>query len=124
MSEQIDTALVQAALHMALQRRHPAAGWLHHSDQGSQYTSGAYQADLGRVESQVSMSGVGNCFDNAAMESFWGSLKTEMACECFPTRAQARTAIFEYIEVWYNRQRLHSTLGYLSPEEFEFQAGH
>jgi transposase InsO family protein len=124
MSEQIDPALVQAALHMALQRRHPAAGWLHHPDQGSQYTSGAYQADLGQVESLVSMSGVGNCFDNAAMESFGGSLKAECARECFPTRALARTASFEYIEVWYNRQRLHSTLGYLSPEEFELQAGH
>lgn len=124
MSEQIDTALIHAALQMALQQRHPEAGFLHHSDQGSQYTSGAYQAVLADEESQVSMSGVGNCYDNAAMESFWGSLKTEWAQEGFPTRAQARTAIFEYIEVWYNRQRLHSTLGYLSPEEFELQAGH
>jgi transposase InsO family protein len=124
MSEQIDTALVQAALQMALQRRRPEAGCLHHSDQGSQYTSQAYLAELANQDSQISMSGVGNCFDNAAMESFWGSLKAECAGECFPTRAQARTAIFEYIEVWYNRQRLHSTLGYLSPEEFEAKAGH
>jgi putative transposase len=124
MSEQIDTALVQAALQMALQRRHPTADFLHHSDQGSQYTSQAYLAELATQKSQISMSGVGNCFDNAAMESFWGSLKAECTQECFPTRAQARTAIFEYIEVWYNRQRLHSTLGYLSPEEFELQPGH
>jgi len=124
MSEQIDTALVQAALQMALQRRHPAAGFLHHSDQGSQYTRGVYQAELADWESQVSMSGVGNCFDNAAMESFWGSLKTECAREPFATRALARTTIFEYIEIWYNRQRLHSTLGYRSPDEFELQAGH
>jgi putative transposase len=124
MSEQIDTALVQAALQMALQRRHPEADLLHHSDQGSQYTSQAYLAELTRQQSQISMSGVGNCFDNAAMESFWGSLKAECARACFPTRALARTAIFEYIEVWYNRQRLHSTLGYLSPVEFELQPGH
>jgi putative transposase len=124
MSEQIDSALVQAALQMALQRRHPEADFVHHSDQGSQYTSQAYLAELTSQKSQISMSGVGNCFDNAAMESFWGSLKAECARECFPTRAQARTAIFEYIEVWYNRQRLHSTLGYLSPEEFELKPGH
>lgn len=124
MSEQMNAALVEAALHMALQGRQPTEVLLHHSDQGSQYTSAAYQSCLNNANIQVSMSRVGNCYDNAVAESFFGTLKTECVTDQFATHALARTAIFEYIEVWYNRCRLHSTLGYLSPLEFEQQPGH
>ena len=124
MSEHIDTALVETALHMALQTRQPNATLLHHSDQGSQYTSAAYQSSLANWKIQPSMSRVGNCYDNAVAESFFGTLKAECVTYQFATHAQARTALFEYIEVWYNRQRLHSSLGYLSPVEFERKYGH
>jgi len=124
MSEHIDTALVETALHMALRTRQPKATLLHHSDQGSQYTSAAYQKCLTDWHIQPSMSRVGNCYDNAVAESFFGTLKAECVTHQFATHAQARTTIFEYIEVWYNRQRLHSTLGYLSPNDFEQQHGH
>ena len=119
MSETMDTALVETALRMALLGRRPEAGLLHHSDQGSQYTSAAYLNCLTAASTQLSMSRVGNCYDNAVMESFFGTLKTECATSPFLNRAQARTIIFEYMEVWYNRQRLHSTLGYVSPVDFE-----
>jgi putative transposase len=119
MSQTMDTALVETALRMALQGRRPVAGLLHHSDQGSQYTSAAYRNCLTAALAQLSMSGVGNCFDNAVMESFFGTLKTECVTGPFATRAIAHTTIFEYLEVWYNRQRLHSTLGYHSPVDFE-----
>lgn len=119
MSETMDTALVEAALRMALLGRRPEAGLLHHSDQGSQYTSAAYLSCLTAASTQLSMSRVGNCYDNAVMESFFGTLKTECVIGPFVTRTQARTTIFEYMEVWYNRQRLHSTLGYFSPVDFE-----
>jgi putative transposase len=118
MEEHLETELIERALDMALGRRSPH-NLLHHSDQGCQYTSLAYQARLRDIPAQVSMSRVGNCYDNAAMESFIGTLKTECANRRFATRAEARCVIFEFIEVWYNRQRLHSTLGYLSPLEFE-----
>ena len=124
MAAQMDTALVDAALDMALQGRQPKSTLLHHSDQGSQYTSAAYQSSLADANMQVSMSRVGNCYDNAVAESFFGTLKAECATSQFATHGIARTTIFEYIEVWYNRQRLHSTLGYLSPVEFEQQSGH
>ena len=124
MSAHMNTALVETALHMALQTRQPKSTLLHHSDQGSQYTSAAYQNSLAGTNIQLSMSRVGNCYDNAVAESFFGTLKAECATHQFATHAQARTTIFEYIEVWYNRQRLHSTLGYLSPVEFEQQHGH
>jgi putative transposase len=124
MAEQMDAALVEAALRMALQGRQPAATLLHHSDQGSQYTSATYQSSLSTANIQRSMSRVGNCYDNAVAESFFGTLKAECVTGQFSTQALARTAIFEYIEVWYNRQRLHSTLGYLSPAEFELNHGH
>ena len=124
MSEQMNTALVETALHMALQTRQPEATLLHHSDQGSQYTSAAYQCSLASTNIQMSMSRVGNCYDNAVAESFFGTLKAECVTSQFATHALARTTIFEYIEVWYNRQRLHSTLGFLSPVEFEQQHGH
>jgi len=119
MSQQMDTALVIAALRMALLGRRPPAGLLHHSDQGSQYTSTAYCTCLNEALAQLSMSGVGNCYDNAVIESFFGTLKTECVTGPFSTCALARTTIFEYMEVWYNRQRLHSTLGYHSPVDFE-----
>jgi putative transposase len=124
MSENIDTALVEMALHMALRTRQPKTTLLHHSDQGSQYTSAAYQSSLTDWNIQPSMSRVGNCYDNAVAESFFGTLKAECVTHQFATHAQARTTLFEYIEVWYNRQRLHSSLGYLSPMEFEQQHGH
>ena len=124
MSEHMDTALVETALHMALRTRQPKDSLLHHSDQGSQYTSADYQNTLLDRNIQLSMSRVGNCYDNAVVESFFGTLKAECVTHQFATHALARTTIFEYIEVWYNRQRLHSTLGYLSPNDFERQRGH
>jgi len=124
MDERMESSLVQSAWNMAVSQRKPSAALLHHSDQGRQYISEAYQQDLAFHGCQVSMSRVGNCYDNAAMESFFSTLKAECATSQFATRAQARSAIFEYIEGWYNRQRLHSTLGYLSPLEFELQSRH
>lgn len=119
MSERLQEKLVEDALLMALGRRTIASTLIHHSDQGSQYTSAAYLALLQANGIQVSMSGVGNCYDNAMMESFFATLKTEGVIERFATRSQARQTIFEYIEVWYNRLRRHSALGYLSPMQFE-----
>lgn len=119
MSDRIDTALVAAAWHMAMLNRQPEPGLLHHSDQGRQYTANTYLEGLKNAQMEMSMSRTGNCFDNAVMESFFSTLKFECVTSPFQTRKQARTAIFEYLEVWYNRQRLHSTLGYLSPAEFE-----
>jgi len=124
MAETMDTALVSKAWRMALSARRPTPGLLHHSDQGCQYTSAAYLNALSAAKTQVSMSRVGNCYDNAVMESFFGTLKTECVTNTFATRSQARTTIFEYIEVWYNRNRLHSALGYCSPVEFECRSGH
>ena len=115
-----DAELVEQALQMALLRRHPAAGLLHHSDRGSQYTSGVYQSLLAQFGVQVSMSGKGDCYDNAAMESFFSSLKGEWTdWHTYHTFQEAQLSIFEYIEVFYNRQRRHSTLGYLSPVIYE-----
>ena len=115
-----DTTLVIAALHMALGRRQPPAGLLHHSDRGSQYASAQYQAVLQAHRCTVSMSGTGNCFDNAAMESFFGTLKAErINGQSYQTRDQARQDIVSYIEGFYNVTRRHSTLGYRSPLEFE-----
>jgi transposase InsO family protein len=113
-------SLVEQALSMALTRRKPGAGLLHHSDRGCQYTSEAYQSFLKQHDIQVSMSRKGNCWDNAVMERFFGTLKRECTSrEHFKTHEEARTAIFEYIEAFYNRVRKHSTLGYLSPVHFE-----
>jgi transposase InsO family protein len=115
-----DTTLVLAALQMAIGRRQPAAGLLHHSDRGSQYASGQYQALLQAHRFTVSMSGTGNCFDNAAMESFFGTLKAErINHQRYLTRDQARQDIVWYVEGFYNVTRRHSTLGYRSPLEFE-----
>ena len=119
MADHMQTSLVEAAFTMAVQHRSPRVGWIHHSDQGSQYTSADFRALLSRVGCRPSNSSVGNCYDNAVMESFFSTLKTECAYDQFETRSQARLAIFEYIEVWYNRKRLHSSLGYLSPARFE-----
>lgn len=124
MREQIDTELVEGAWKMALLNRHPPAGLLHHSDRGSQYTSETYRGQLAELECQVSMSRTGNCYDNAAMESFFATLKAECANKVFKNKLEASSTIFEFIEGWYNRQRLHSTLDYLSPVEFELSSGH
>jgi len=120
MSERIDRHLVLNALDMALKGRQPPHGLLHHSDRGSQYASEDYQQLLGARGIQCSMSRKGNCWDNAVAESFFSSLKMELVHEAdFATHEQARAAIFEYIEVFYNRKRRHSSLGYVSPVDFE-----
>lgn len=121
MRQTMDAVLVETALRMALLERQPRAGLLHHSDQGSQYTSAAYLDCLSRVPAQISMSRTGNCYDNAVAESFFSTLKTECVPGPFLTHTQARTTLFEYMEVWYNRHRIHSTLGYHSPVDFEQQ---
>ncbi len=120
MAARQDEALVQQALAMAVAHRKPEAGLLHHSDRGCQYTSRAYQAFLKEHAICVSMSRKGNCWDNAVMERFFGTLKRECTAPMhFATHQEARTALFEYIEAYYNRVRKHSTLGYLSPVQFE-----
>ena len=122
MSERLQKQLVADALTMAVGRRDLGDHLIHHSDRGSQYTSHDFLALLQRHAIQVSMSDAGNCYDNAMMESFFATLKTECVTDRFETRHQARQAIFEYIEVWYNRCRCHSALGYLSPEQYEQRA--
>jgi len=108
------------ALKMAIAQRHPKAGLVHHSDRGSQYASEAFTDVLAEHELLASMSRKGNCYDNAAMESFFHTLKTELVRhEHYRNHAEARASLFDYIEAFYNRQRIHSTLGYLSPDEFE-----
>jgi putative transposase len=120
MADHMETSLVSDALKMAVARRNPAEGLLHHSDRGVQYASEDYMYLLQSHRMQISMSGKGDCWDNAAMESFWSTLKTELVHhEHYETHEQARASIFEYIEVFYNRKRLHSSLGYVSPETFE-----
>ena len=114
------TGLVVEALALACGRRRPGTGLLHHSDRGSQYASGEYQAQLARAGAQCSMSRRGDCYDNAVVESFFGTLKTELVHgRRYATRAEARADIFEYVEVFYNGERRHSALGYLSPAEYE-----
>jgi putative transposase len=110
--------LVLAAFRMATGRRHPGPGLIHHSDRGSQYASGDYQRMLASWKMLPSMSGVGNCFDNAPAESWFATLKVECVDVVFETKEQARIELFEYMEVFYNRQRLHSKLDYLSPVVF------
>lgn len=120
MSARMTSELVVDALHMAIRERQPPPGLIHHSDRGSQYTGLLYQQLLKSHHFQVSMSGTGNCYDNAPAESFFGSLKMELVHHTiYQTRAQARTDIFFYIEAFYNRQRRHSTLGYVSPAAHE-----
>lgn len=120
MSDRADQALASDALAMALGRRCPAKGAIHHSDQGSQYTSKLYQQQLQDAGLTASMSRKGMPYDNAVMESFFASLKHELTHhQSFPDRDSARTQIFQYIEIFYNRKRLHSSLGYQSPDSFE-----
>ena len=121
MSTRLQRKLVEDALKMGLGRRTISGPLIHHSDQGSQYTSKDYQTLLSENQILVSMSGTGNCYDNAMMESFFATLKTECVVERYATRQQARQSIFEYIEVWYNRLRRHSALDYLSPDQYEQQ---
>ena len=120
MSSHIDTALVQHALEMALGRRLPSAGLVHHSDRGSQYASHAYRNLLADHEIICSMSGKGDCLDNAVAERFFGSLKREWTSHCnYATRQEAKDDIIDYIEMFYNSRRKHSYLGYVSPNDYE-----
>jgi len=123
MAERVTTELTMTALTMALQQRRVEGDLLHHSDRGSQYAALLYQQQLTVQGIQCSMSRPGNCWDNAVVESFFASLKTELIYRRrFHTRQEAQSAIFTYVEGFYNRRRRHSTLGYLSPVEFEQQA--
>lgn len=120
MADHMRSELVCDALKMALIARKPTSDLLHHSDRGVQYACRDYQQLLETHGIKSSMSRTGDCYDNAPTESFWGKLKTELVyLESFATREEARAAIFEYIEAFYNRVRLHSSLGYVSPERFE-----
>ena len=122
MEDTLATSLPLAALEMALRHRKPSGGLVHHSDRGVQYASLAYRQRLAQAGILPSMSRRGNCYDNAAMESFWSSLKRELVHRRkFATHQEARAAIFEWIEIFYNRERLHSALGYKSPVDFETQ---
>jgi putative transposase len=116
----LDQTLTLRALRMALHHRRPPTGVLHHSDRGLQYASGAYQRQLADAGIACSMSRVGNCWDNAVIESFFATLKTELVIDAhWPTRFVAHRALWEYIEVWYNRKRRHQTLGYRTPVQYE-----
>ncbi len=120
MSERMTTNLPLAALQMAYERRRPPPGLLHHSDRGSQYASRAYRLALEGMGMTCSMSRKGDCWDNAVVESFFANLKREeVADSVYATRQEARSALFSYLEMFYNRERRHSSLGYLSPTEFE-----
>ena len=120
MSERMTSALTISALKMAIRERRPGDGLIHHSDQGSQYTDGTYQALLRDHGIQASMNGVGTWYDNAPMESFFGTLKSELVHHrVYHTRDDARPDLFFYIEAFYNRRRRHSSLDYLSPEAYE-----
>lgn len=120
MDKTMTRQLVLDALRQAVRRYRPSVGLIHHSDRGSQYASHEYRQALKDYGMLASMSRKGNCYDNACMESFFGTLKRELIYgNRFRTRDQARQAIFEYIEIFYNRIRLHSALGYMSPVEFE-----
>ena len=120
MSAQADTALVLSAWDMAVSQRQPPAGLLFHSDRGAQYASGPYRRAVQAVRAVASMSRKANCYDNALMEAFWSTLKLELVYrQRFTTRTAARRALFDYMEIFYNRQRLHSALAYQSPAQFE-----
>ena len=120
MGERLTSELAQQALRQALERRSPAGGLLLHSDRGKEYYANDYQSLLKQHGMICSMSRLGNCYDNAVMESFFHSLKVEQVHhDDYRTRAEARSAIFDYIEIFYNRQRKHSSIGYLSPVAFE-----
>jgi transposase InsO family protein len=120
MEDTMESYLVEQAFTMAVLNRKQVEGLLHHTDRGSQYASGSYQELLTNFHIQVSMSRSGDCYDNAPMESFFSTLKCELVhLQYYRTRLEARTDIFPYIEGFYNRTRLHSSLGYHSPDEFE-----
>jgi len=120
MSDRMTSDLTMNALKMAIHQRDVGPGLVHHSDQGSQYTDGDYQQMLKDWRIQVSMNGVGSWYDNAPMESFFGTLKSEWVHHCtYHTRDEARADLFYYIEAFYNRRRLHSALDYVSPEAYE-----
>jgi transposase InsO family protein len=122
MGKEHDAELVKQALQMALLQRQPGAGLVHHSDRGSEYASKSYQDLLQEQNIRISMSKKGDCYDNALIESFWGTLKEEcFGQEIYQSRKEAISAIFEYIEVFSNRKRKHSSLGYLSPVAYEKQ---
>jgi len=120
MADHLRTELALDALRMALRARRPGAGLVHHTDRGSQYTAVAYRTTLAAHGVTASMSRAGDCYDNAVAESFFATLKAELIdTRSWPTRAAARTAIFEWLVVWYNRQRRHSALGYRAPIAYE-----
>ena len=120
MADHLRSELVVDALEMALTRRRPDRGLVHHSDQGCQYTAVLFTKRCAKAGVEISMGSVGDCYDNAVCETFHASIKKERIYrQSWPTRAAARTTVFEYIEGWYNPRRRHSTLGYLSPVEFE-----
>lgn len=120
LAQTLETSLVKEALQRALASRQPAAGLLHHSDRGSQYASSTFRSLLCSWQIKPSMSGAACCYDNAAMESFWSTLKTEIQSPApFENIQTARRAIFDYIETFYNPKRLHSALDYQSPVDFE-----
>jgi len=122
MQRTLEKSLTLSALHMAIQNQLPKKGLIHHSDRGIQYACKSYQKILRQFKIDCSMSRKGNCWDNAPIESFFGTLKTELVYRRnFKTREEAKQAIFKYIEVFYNRRRLHSSLGYLSPMVYEQQ---
>jgi transposase InsO family protein len=122
MRDTLEVELALSALRMARAARVPEPGLIHHSDRGSQYTSEDYRAELAAHGMVASMSGKGDCYDNAVAESFFSTLEFELLRQNdWHTRDDARRAIFRYIETWYNRKRRHSTLGYLSPAEYEQQ---
>ena len=122
MSDDLKAAGVAEALQMAIVRRSPGVGLLHHSDRGVQYACELYRSLLSEHGIECSMSRPGNCYDNAVVESFFGTFKSELVHrEHYRTRAQARSSVFQWIECWYNRRRRHSSLSYLSPEAFEAQ---
>jgi transposase InsO family protein len=119
LGERMTQELVGQALFRAVQAKRPPVGLIHHSDRGSQYCAHEYRELLDQFGMQASMSGKGNCYDNAPMESFWGSLKSELVHHRrYATRSQAQASIREYIEIFYNRQRRHSRLGYMAPAVF------
>jgi putative transposase len=120
MADHLRTELCLDAVDMAIRSRKPGKDLIHHSDRGVQYASVDYVRLLQSHDIKLSMSRVGDCYDNAAMESFWGTLKTELVHHRqYQTREEAKRSIFEYVECWYNPRRRHSALGYKSPEQFE-----
>lgn len=120
MDSSLHTPIVMKTLNQAFIHRQPGNGLMHHSDKGCQYTSDDFKGLMKKRNVELSMSGAGDCYDNAVAESFFHLLKTEHVNLCtFRTREEAKNSIFEYIEVFYNRERIHATLGYLSPVEYE-----